>query len=78
MPKIRRNVRSWALLCEAGFFLALIPSVIAAFLYNLTTEYLFYFDHTPERILLFGTALPCLVMFWWFRRYFSNLGLLLS
>lgn len=61
VPKIRRSVRT-ALLCEAGFFLALIPSVIAAFAYNLTTEYLFYFDHTPEQILLFGTALPCLAI----------------
>ncbi|MGE5188165.1 MAG: hypothetical protein ACM3JE_03975 [Betaproteobacteria bacterium] len=59
MQKIRRNARI-ALLCEAGFFLALIPSVIAAFAYNLSTEYLFYFDHTPELILLFGTAIPCL------------------
>jgi len=61
VPKIRRSART-ALLYEAGFFLALIPSVIAAFAYNLTTEYLFYFDHTPEQILLFGTALPCLVI----------------
>jgi hypothetical protein len=61
VPKIRRSART-ALLCEAGFFLALIPSVIAAFAYNLTTEYLFYFDHTPEQILLFGTALPCLAI----------------
>ena len=61
VPKIRRSART-ALLCEAGFFLALIPSVIAAFAYNLTTEYLFYFDHTPEQILLFGTAFPCLVI----------------
>ena len=59
--KIRRSARV-ALLCEAGFFLALIPSIIAAFAYNLTTEYLFYFDHTPERILLFGTAIPCLAI----------------
>jgi hypothetical protein len=58
---IRKNACR-ALLLEAGFFLALIPSVIAAFAYNLTSEYLFYFDHTPERILLFGTAIPCLVI----------------
>jgi hypothetical protein len=62
MPTIRKNV-SRALLIEAAFFLMLIPSVIAAFAYNLpTTEYLFYFDHTPERILLYGTAIPCLVI----------------
>ena len=62
MPSIRKNT-SRALLLEAGFFLAIIPSIIAAFAYNLTTsEYLFYFDHTPEQILLFGTAIPCLAM----------------
>lgn len=61
LPAIRKKVGT-ALLLEAGFFLALIPSIIAAFAYNLTTEYLFYFDHTPERILLFGTAIPCLAI----------------
>jgi len=61
MPTINRNAGR-ALLLEAGFFLALIPSIIAAFAYNLTSEYLFYFDHTPERILLFGTAIPCLAI----------------
>ena len=61
LPAIRKRVGT-ALLLEAGFFLALIPSIIAAFAYNLTTEYLFYFDHTPERILLFGTAIPCLAI----------------
>jgi hypothetical protein len=61
MPTIRKNA-SRALLLEAGFFLALIPSVIAAFAYNLTSEYLFYFDHTPQQILLFGTAIPCLAI----------------
>ena len=60
-PAIRKKV-STALLLEAGFFLALIPSIIAAFAYNLTSEYLFYFDHTPERILLYGTAIPCLAI----------------
>ena len=60
-PTIRKNVCR-ALLLEAGFFLALVPSIIAAFAYNLTSEYLFYFDHTPERILLFGTAIPCLAI----------------
>ena len=61
MTIIRKNAHR-ALLLEAMFFLALIPSIIAAFAYNLTTEYLFYFDHTPERILLFGTAIPCLAI----------------
>ncbi len=62
MPTIKKNTCR-ALLLEAAFFLAIIPSIIAAFAYNLTTtEYLFYFDHTPELILLFGTAIPCLAM----------------
>ena len=61
MPTIRKNAVR-ALLLEVGFFLALIPSIIAAFAYNLTSDYLFYFDHTPEHILLFGTAIPCLAI----------------
>ncbi len=61
LGSIRKNV-SRTLFLEAGFFLALIPSIIAAFAYNMTSEYLFYFDHTPEKILLFGTAIPCLAI----------------
>ncbi len=61
LPAIQKKV-SMALLLEAGFYLALIPSVIAAFAYNLTSEYLFYFDHTPELILFYGTAIPCLAI----------------
>jgi hypothetical protein len=61
LPSIRKNVAR-ALLLEAGFFLAIIPSIMAAFSYNLTSEYLFYFDHTPERIVLFGTAIPILAI----------------
>jgi hypothetical protein len=60
-PQIRRKA-STALLMETGFFLAMIPSVIAAFAYNASTEYLFYFDHTPGQLLLYGTGIPCLVM----------------
>ena len=51
-----------ALILETGFFLAMIPSVIAAFVYNASTEYLYYFDHTPGPLLLYGTAIPCLAM----------------
>jgi hypothetical protein len=62
MPAIRKSVRT-TLLLEAGFFLFLIPSIIAAFAYNSTSQYLFYFDHTPGLLLLFGTAIarayPC-------------------
>jgi hypothetical protein len=62
MPAIRKKAAT-ALLMETGFFLALIPSIIAAFAYNLpTSAYLFYFEHTPEHILLFGTAIPCLAI----------------
>jgi hypothetical protein len=61
MPAIRKNTAR-ALLLEAGFFLAFIPSIIAAFAYNLTSEYLFYFDHTPGLLLLYGTAIPCLAI----------------
>jgi hypothetical protein len=56
--RIKRKVGR-ALLLETGFFLAMIPSVIAAFA---STEYLYYFDHTPSQLLLYGTALPCLAM----------------
>ena len=52
-----------ALGLEAGFFLALIPSIIAAFVYNVASDpSLFYFEHTPELLLLFGTAIPCLAL----------------
>jgi hypothetical protein len=61
MPAIRKSA-STALLLEAGFFLFLLPSVIAAVAYNLTSEYLFYFDHTPGLLLLYGTAIPCLAV----------------
>ena len=61
IPQIKRKIGT-ALLLEAGYYLALIPSVIAAFAYFSSTEYLFYFDHTPGLILLYVTGLPCLAM----------------
>ncbi len=61
LPLIKRKV-STALLLEAGFYLALIPSVIAAFAYYSSTEYLYYFDHTPGLLLLYGTAIPCFAL----------------
>ena len=61
MPKIRKSAIA-ALLFEAIFFLALIPSIIAAIAYNLTDENLFYFGHTPEMLLVYGTVLPILVI----------------
>jgi hypothetical protein len=61
IPTIRKPV-SMALLLEAGFFLSLIPSIIAAFAYNSTSESLYYFDHTPGLLLLYGTAIPLLAI----------------
>jgi hypothetical protein len=61
LPLIRGKVGT-ALLLEAGFYLALIPSVIAAFAYHSSTEYLYYFDHTPGLLILHGTGIPCLAM----------------
>jgi hypothetical protein len=54
-----RKSASNALLLEAAFFLCLIPYIIAAVAYNLTSEYLYYFEHTPPLMLLLGTAIPC-------------------
>jgi len=61
LPQIRPKVRA-ALLLEAAYYLSLIPSVIAAFVYSSSQENLFYFDHTPGLILLFVTGLSCLAM----------------
>jgi hypothetical protein len=61
LPLIRHKAGT-ALLLEAGFYLALIPSVIAAFAYYASVEYLYYFDHTPGLLLLYGTGIPCLAI----------------
>ncbi len=61
MPAIRKSA-SVALLFEAIFFLALIPSIIAAVVYNLSSENLFYFGHTPELLLLYCTVIPILAV----------------
>jgi hypothetical protein len=48
------------LLLEAVFYLTLIPSLIAAAVYNLAADpALFYFGHTPEALLLYVTFIPC-------------------
>jgi hypothetical protein len=57
-----RKTASMALAFEALFFLALVPSVIAAVVYNLTSENLFYFGHTPGVLLVYGTLIPCLAI----------------
>jgi hypothetical protein len=59
MPTVRKTA-GIALAFEALFFLALIPSIIAAVAYNLTSENLFYFGHTPGILLIYGTLIPCL------------------
>ena len=61
MTTIKKSA-STALLFEALFFLALIPSIIAAAAYNLTSENLFYFGHTPGLLLIYGTFIPILAM----------------
>ncbi len=61
MTTIKKSA-STALLFEALFFLALIPSIIAAAAYNLTSENLFYFGHTPGLLLIYGTLIPILAM----------------
>jgi hypothetical protein len=61
VASIRKHA-SRALFLEAAFFLAIIPSVIAAFLYYSSSENLFYFGHTPNLLVLYGTAIPCLAI----------------
>jgi magnesium-transporting ATPase (P-type) len=61
VPTIRKNA-SRALILETVFFLALIPSIIAAAAYNSTSENLFYFGHTPGILLIYGTLIPCLAI----------------
>jgi hypothetical protein len=61
LPLIRGKV-SKALLLEACYFLCFIPFTVAAFAYYLSTENLYYFDHTPGSILLYVTGIPTLLM----------------
>jgi len=60
-PALRKSA-CLALMFETLFFLALIPSIIAATTYNLTSENLFYFGHTPGILLIYGTLIPCLAI----------------
>ncbi len=57
-----RQSACMALLLEAVFFLALIPSVITAAAYNSTSQLLFYFGHTPGTLIIYGTFIPCLAI----------------
>lgn len=61
LPLIRGKVGT-ALLLEGGYFLSLIPSAVAAFVYNLSNENFWYFDGTPKVTVLLVTGIPCLVM----------------
>jgi hypothetical protein len=61
ISQVRKNA-CVALMFEALFFLALIPSIIAAAIYNLSSENLFYFGHTPGILLIYGTLVPCLAI----------------
>jgi hypothetical protein len=61
LPLIKGKVGT-ALLLEGIFILSFILSVVAAFIYNLSTENLWYFDGTPKLTLLFVTGIPCLAM----------------
>lgn len=61
MPTVRKSATA-ALVFEAVFFLALIPSIITAIAYNSTSENLFYFGHTPGILLIYGTLIPCLAI----------------
>jgi hypothetical protein len=61
MPAIKKNA-CIALVFESVFFLALIPSIIAAVAYNSTSLNLFYFGHTPGLLIVFGTLIPLLGM----------------
>lgn len=61
IPQVRKNA-CVALMFEALFFLALIPSIIAATIYNLSSENLFYFGHTPGILLIYGTLVPILAI----------------
>jgi len=58
LPVVRKTA-AMALLLEAVFFLALIPSIIAAAAYNATSLNLFYFGHTPGNLLITITLIPC-------------------
>ena len=61
MPTVRKSA-SMALLLEAVYFLALIPSIIAAAAYNSTSQLLFYFGHTPGILIIYGTLIPWLAI----------------
>jgi len=60
-PRVKRNVCR-ALVFEAGYYLALIPSVILGFVHPLFAEKLWYFDSTPGIPVLLVSGVACLFM----------------
>jgi hypothetical protein len=60
-PRVKRNVCR-ALVFEAGYYLALIPSVILGFVHSLFAEKLWYFDSTPGMPVLLVSGVACLFM----------------
>jgi hypothetical protein len=51
-----------ALLLEGAYFLSFIPSTVAAFVYYLANENLYYFDHIPGLVFLCVVGVPCLMI----------------
>jgi len=60
-PRVKRNVCR-ALVFEAGYYLALIPSVILGFVHPLFAEKLWYFDSTLGIPVLLVSGMACLFM----------------
>lgn len=60
-PRVKNNVCR-ALVFEAGYYLALIPSVILGFVYPLFAEKLWYFDSPPWMPILLVSGVACLFM----------------
>jgi hypothetical protein len=61
IPQIRGKVGK-ALLFEAAHYVGLSLSMLASFVYFFSTEYLFYFDHTPELIFVYVCGIPLLAI----------------
>ncbi len=53
-----RQSTCMAMLFEAVFLLAFIPSILTAIVYNSTSQQLFYFGHTPNILIILGTLIP--------------------
>ena len=53
-----RQSTCMAMLFEAVFLLAFVPSILTAIVYNSTSQQLFYFGHTPNILIVLGTLIP--------------------